>query len=637
MAAGLEPWIYISRGLCAFAVIIVILVLDPALSRFGIARAVCYKPPLVFSLLFFFLLVLYIGDFTAFVVESLSWGELPDITASLSDTIFTLTIAIHLELLTAPEKTCVWYIHFISWLFLHIVELLTAIRLGLRPSSLSPYYELGIVLSSSKALTYIGVLVFFFRAHREGYKSLPQSDLENSDATPESLTTEDSDDDATFPLGAAVADDLEITMEAKQEVKKLGGWWPFLKKFRIFLEYMWPFGELLLQLRFILVFIIILAQRVIGVYQPLQAAALLDAVASGIDPWGPLLVLVVLNVVNSKIFLASINALLWIDVSLHRTKNLKVKVQSKIMGLDSYFHSAVHPTEVIKAVDYAGSVDRLLDSFIFGFVPNAVTLVIATDKLLNRYGPFMMIIITYMATFYCLVEKRSLVVLTRERDKYITVRNNQERRRQDGVRGWSTVSNHNRVEHETNVFESEVKSWIGQWRRYNLFLYAFQFIQSFLLQFGYTAGYAFVIYKIRSGKATIGDLVAFTGLWTLLLGPVNYFTSIVGNLLEDILDAARLRRILERNSRIPEGDKALEYVKGEVEFRDVSASYPGSKSKSIDNVRITIEGGSKVAFVGPTGVGKSTIFKLLMRMLAPDEGGAILIDGQDIKMLSTKS
>jgi ATP-binding cassette, subfamily C, bacterial LapB len=160
-----------------------------------------------------------------------------------------------------------------------------------------------------------------------------------------------------------------------------------------------------------------------------------------------------------------------------------------------------------------------------------------------------------------------------------------------------------------------------------MFYYAFEFIQSFILYSGYITGFVFVIYKIRSGEATIGDLVAFTGLWSLLLGPVDYFSSIVGELLEEFLDTTRLRRIIERDSRVEEGDKALEYIEGKVEFRNVSFSYPGSKGQNIDGMSITIKGGSKVAFVGPSGVGKTTIFKLLMWLFVLTEGGAILIDG----------
>jgi hypothetical protein len=94
MGVGLEPWLYIGRGCYAFAAFIGNLALAPLFSRIGTTPAVRYKLPLAFVSLFSFLVLLYLGDFAALVVESLSRGKLPDTTASFSETIFTLTIAI---------------------------------------------------------------------------------------------------------------------------------------------------------------------------------------------------------------------------------------------------------------------------------------------------------------------------------------------------------------------------------------------------------------------------------------------------------------------------------------------------------------------------------------------------------------
>ncbi len=95
----------------------------------------------------------------------------------------------------------------------------------------------------------------------------------------------------------------------------------------------------------------------------------------------------------------------------------------------------VYPTDIIKAVNYAGNVDKLFDSFIFDFVPNLVTFAFAIFSLFVRYGLFIIIIMMYITIFYYITKKRSLVVFIRERDKYITVKDNQERQHQDDVRG----------------------------------------------------------------------------------------------------------------------------------------------------------------------------------------------------------
>ena len=75
------------------------------------------------------------------------------------------------------------------------------------------------------------------------------------------------------------------------------------------------------------------------------------------------------------------------------------------MGLGTYFHSVTHPTDTIKAVDYGSSVDGILDSLIFSFVPNLATLAFATTALAGRYGSLMVVTITFTAVIYCIVEK----------------------------------------------------------------------------------------------------------------------------------------------------------------------------------------------------------------------------------------
>ena len=86
------------------------------------------------------------------------------------------------------------------------------------------YYLLGIVLAVSKTLIYIAILIFFYRTYYEGYKSLPQSDVEDDGTALEPDTDEDSaDNDIDSLRKTAGVDTLEIWMEAKNEIKELGG------------------------------------------------------------------------------------------------------------------------------------------------------------------------------------------------------------------------------------------------------------------------------------------------------------------------------------------------------------------------------------------------------------------------------
>ncbi|KAK0702673.1 mitochondrial ATP-binding cassette sub-family B member 6 [Lasiosphaeris hirsuta] len=648
MAVGLEPWIYILRGCCALAVFVTILVAAPTLSFFGIGDAKSYKSPSGFRPILVSLFLLYLSDIVVLTVEAQSRGELPDATASISISIFALTSALQLEKLATLEKVglSVSCIYLGCWALLSAVEFFTIIWLCLRPSSAPFPPQFGIGFTAIELLAYFALSFLFYQASWGRYErltesdiengdsdSLTESDIENGDAASES-TRYDSDDESDSDSNGCKADPLGIRMEVRKEIDELGGWWRFIKKFRIFLKFMWPFDDALLQLRFILTVFIVIVGRIISVYKPLQTAILLDALASGADPWRPLVVVIAINVADTVS--SYVVQLLWIDVSLQRASKLKVEVQSKIMSLDFSFHSQAQPTDVIKAVDNAGSVDTLLDSLIFQLGPNLVTFVVAIVQLFHRYGLYAILICTHTAAYYCIVEKRYVTVATREYDKCNTLRDEQERRRQDSVRGWSTVSNHNRVRYETDLFSSAVESWMSRWRRYRMSCYGFSATQSVILSLGFFTCYAFVVYKIDSGEGLVGDLVAFTGLWALLLDPIDYFTSIVSDTIQEFLDTARLRRILERELSIPNGDQNLEQKTGKIEFRDVSFSYPGSERPIIDHLSTVIEGGLTVAFVGQSGAGKSTICNLLMRNLVPT-AGTILIDDQDITTLKKDS
>ena len=71
-------------------------------------------------------------------------------------------------------------------------------------------------------------------------------------------------------------------------------------------------------------------------------------------------------------------------------------------------------------------------------------------------------------------------------------------------------------------------------------------------------------------------------------------------------------------------------IKGRIEFKDVYFRYPGRDNPVFDGLNLVIEPNQKVAFAGPSGTGKSTIFSLLLRFYDP-ERGQIFIDGLDIK------
>lgn len=147
---------------------------------------------------------------------------------------------------------------------------------------------------------------------------------------------------------------------------------------------------------------------------------------------------------------------------------------------------------------------------------------------------------------------------------------------------------------------------------------------------GTVVTFYFGIKMINTGDITVGLLVAFTSYISMFWRPIMNLSNLFNNLITSMASAERIFEILDIDPQIIEKENAIDVeIKGEVEFRNVSFSYDGER-KVLDNVSFKIKPGEKVALVGHTGAGKTTIINLICRFYDAQEG-EVLIDGIDIK------
>lgn len=119
--------------------------------------------------------------------------------------------------------------------------------------------------------------------------------------------------------------------------------------------------------------------------------------------------------------------------------------------------------------------------------------------------------------------------------------------------------------------------------------------------------------------------------------PFNEITGVITELQNAIACAGRIYELLDEPEQTPdnEGAKELGCAEGEVLFKNVSFSYTEDK-KLIENLNISAQAGQRIAIVGPTGCGKTTLINLLMRFYDVDDG-AIFVDGNDIRDVTRHS
>ena len=136
--------------------------------------------------------------------------------------------------------------------------------------------------------------------------------------------------------------------------------------------------------------------------------------------------------------------------------------------------------------------------------------------------------------------------------------------------------------------------------------------------------------QVAAGKLSPGGLAAFLTYTNMLMWPVSSLGWVASMIQRAIASQKRINEFLEYKSEITDAPGIEKEIKGEVVFDHVSFTYPDTGIKALADVSFKVEAGQRLAIIGRTGSGKSTIADLMMRMYDPTSG-KILVDGINIK------
>ncbi len=145
------------------------------------------------------------------------------------------------------------------------------------------------------------------------------------------------------------------------------------------------------------------------------------------------------------------------------------------------------------------------------------------------------------------------------------------------------------------------------------------------------------IFVINTGGAfSVGNLTAFLSYSTQYTKPFNEISEVVAEFQNALACGARLFAMIEEEEEPSDKDNVSPAnITGDVRLENVSFSYTKER-KLIENLNVEAKAGQRVAIVGPTGCGKTTVINLLMRFYDVD-GGSVSVDGNDIRELTRKS
>ena len=205
---------------------------------------------------------------------------------------------------------------------------------------------------------------------------------------------------------------------------------------------------------------------------------------------------------------------------------------------------------------------------------------------------------------------------------------------QDSISGIRETLSFNRQLHEIKQFEKRSRDYCNGTLEVMRLWAFYSPSMMFLGSLGTVLILLYGVGLVQAGDITVGSLIAFVGYLALFYTPINQLHSVNHMLQHALASGERLFEIIDTVPEVQDAPNAIlpsTNVRGTIQFNRVDFSYiPGKPA--ILGVDLTIAAGEKIAIVGHTGGGKSTLIKLLMRFYDV-ESGSILIDGYRIKDL----
>ncbi len=327
-------------------------------------------------------------------------------------------------------------------------------------------------------------------------------------------------------------------------------------------------------------------------------------------------------------------------ITFNVVRDMRDKAFAKIETLPlSYIDS--HPTgEIVSRV--IADVDQFADGLLMGFTQffTGIATILGTLA-------FMLSINVWIAVVVVVVTPMSFLIA-----RFIARRTYSMFKLQSETRGEQTafidemIGNQKTVEAYSHSDEDlkrfdELNERLGKYSLKAVFYSSItnpgtRFVNSIVYAAVALSG-AVLAVKTNQSAITVGALTSFLAYANQYTKPFNEISGVVTELQNSFACAARLFELLDEKSVKPDSENALEIrdVDGRLELNEVSFSYDKNK-KLIEGFNLKVRHGQRVAIVGPTGCGKTTLINLLMRFYDPDSG-TISLDGVDYENITMRS
>ena len=417
----------------------------------------------------------------------------------------------------------------------------------------------------------------------------------------------------------------------------------YIKTFKLLLPFLWPEKRKDLKIRVSFAVIALILAKIASVSTPLvlgSAVNSLTELSSGINLFMLVPIALVIGYGLTKVIALSfveIRDALFSKVSQYSIRKISLTMFEHLHSLSLQFHLNRQTGGLAKYIDRGTKgIDFLLRYVLFNIVPTFFEVFLVSGILFYLYGPWYAVITLltiglYSYLTFVITEWRNVF-----RKRMNQADNDVSTKMIDSLLNFETVKYFNNEAFEANRLDQSLEEYelAANQSRHSLSL--LNIAQTFIIMLGITIMLVMSVYGIKSGEINIGGFVVINAYMLQLYQPLNWLGSVYREIRQALTDMENMFSLLEVAPTTNDDlDDIPQSNDAEIRFENISFDYDIRRT-IIKNISFTVPNGKKVAIVGPTGAGKSTISRLLFKFYDPKEGN-IFINNTNINKISQNS